>query len=182
MKTGLFRYLFLLFVASLAFPGCGSLKGTSSAPPIATNTINVASFKDLHLQKGDYVILKTASETSVIKARFTKYGFTISSENGDFELEYKYDREDEGYVRLEDWSGVLNLGYFHNDVNALRYPTSPAEVARRLAIYQLINTAAQAGADAVVEPVISMNMAKNGAFYYYKTTVTGKLIQLKGAQ
>lgn len=149
-------------------------------PPIATNTINAIGLRELNLRTGDYEVMKAVTENAVISVEFSKKGFTVQCEDEDFMLKYKFnkDKDGEGYAELVDWNGVIKQGYLSNTAE-LRLPRNAAEVAKRLAIYRLINTAAQMGADGVVEPVVSMNMAKNGKLIYYKTTVTGRLIKLK---
>ena len=175
---------FFLFACLGFLPELSSLAQSSfTEPPIATNTINAVKLSELNLTSNDYTLMETITETSIISVEHSKRGFTIASEDEDFMLKYKYVKEKEDgrtqwYIDLEDWSGVVKLGYLSNDVDVYT-PKRPADVAKKLAVYRLINVAQQSGADGIVEPVISMNMAKNGKLYFYKTTVTGRMIKLK---
>lgn len=168
----LFAFLFLMAFAPNGF-------AQFSEPPIATNTINAIQLRELNLRSGDYTIMQSVTATSIIAVEHSKKGFTITCEDENFMLKYKYldkDRE-EKYAILDDWEGVVKLGFLNNMVD-WKLPKNAADVAKRLAIYRLINTAQQAGADGVIEPIVSMNMARSGKLYYYKTTVTGRLIKL----
>ena len=60
-------------------------------------------------------------------------------------------------------------------------PPHPHWIVRRLAIYRLINAAKVAGADGVIEPIISTNVAqgRRSRDIVYKTTVSAKLVKIK---
>ena len=180
MKRRILYVSTALITLLLSFPAIA--QDSFSEPPITTNSISAVKLKDLNLQPGDYTIMQTITETSVVSVDHTKRGFTITSEEDGFMLRYKFVqvREDgKIYWRIDlvDWSGVVKMGYLANDVKVYT-PTSAADVARRLAIYRLIDTASQKGADAIIDPIISMNMAKSGSLYYFKTTVSGRMIKL----
>lgn len=96
-------------------------------------------------------------------------------EDESFRLEYAWVKDK---WQLCNWEGVVKVGFLSNENDDLFVPKSAAIVAKRLAIYKLINEAQMKGADGVIEPIISMNMARNGKRYYYKTTASGKLIKL----
>ena len=148
-------------------------------PPIATNTINALQFSELNLNSGDFSILDVVTESSIIVLEQTKKERIITCEDEDFRLVFKYVKEENKKVlKLEEWSGIIKLGYLKNEIEKLSVPYNAAEIGRRLAIYRLINVASQSGADGILEPIVSMNMASNGGKIYFKTNVTGRLIRL----
>ena len=55
----------------------------------------------------------------------------------------------------------------------------PEDVARRLAIYRLINMAQLDGSDGLIEPVIATSLEQSGKQVVFKTTVTAKTIKIK---
>lgn len=147
-------------------------------PPIATNSISSIQFRDLYLHEGDYTIMQTVTESALVSASYSKKGkdYEIICEDEDFRLKYEWDKDKERYV-LEDWSGVVKLGYLRNDME-VKPPKDADDIARRLAIYRLIATASQNGADAIIDPIVTMNMARSGNLFYYKVTATGRMIKL----
>lgn len=147
-----------------------------SEPPIATNTINSVRLSELNLTGSDYTVMNTITETSLISVEHSRKGFKIYCEDEDFKLEYRYEKT--GEAQLIDWEGVVKLGFLSNDDVYLYTPKRPADIAAKLAVYKMINAAQMNGADGVIEPTISMNMARNGKLHYYKTTVSCKLIKL----
>ena len=173
-----------LICAIIAFALSGSICRAQlnfSEPPIATNTINALQFSELNLSSGDFTILESVTETSIIAQEDTRKGRVITCEDEDFMLVFRdfYIKKEKKYIQeLVNWSGIVKLGFLKNDIDKLSIPNNAAEIGKRLAIYRLINTATQSGADGILEPIVSMNMARSGGKIYYKTTVTGRLIRL----
>ena len=168
-------------VLSLVFLFChfNALAQDFSEPPIVTNSINAVRLSELNLTSSDYSLMNTITETSIVSVSYSRRGFTITGEDESFVLKYKYIKKgDDWHTELVDWSGTVKLGYLSNDTD-LYVPKRAADVAKRLAIHRLIARAQQMGADGIVEPIVSMNMATNGKQDYFKTTVSGKLIVLK---
>jgi len=79
--------------------------------------------------------------------------------------------------------GIVRLGYLSNDYSEqlMDIPPYPHWLVRRIAIYRLINAAKVAGADGVIEPIISTNIEQGATKkdIIYKTTVSAKLIKIK---
>lgn len=158
---------------------CGS---TTSVLPKAINTVNAISLKELNLVNGDYQILNNVTAEATIVYSESKYGgFKIECPEEDFTIEYFAGLKGQmGYKA----SGIVKLGYLHNDhiTSTGTYP-HPEEIARRLAIYRLINMVKLEGADGVIEPVISTNIdngegKKKMKEVIFKTTVSAKLVKL----
>ena len=170
-----YRNLFLVFLGLSLNVFHGFAQGFSS-PPIATNTVNTVRFNELNLKSSDYSVLSTVTETALIAEERGRRGYTISCEEEGFRLEFEYDKDD---IVLKNWDGIIKMGFLANNIpSELKTPKDSYDIANKLAVYKLINTAQMQGADGVIEPIISINMARNGNVYYYKATVSGKLIKL----
>lgn len=177
MKKTACRFL-CLFAVFAGIPLCASAQEFSE-PPIATNTINAVKLSELNLRSSDYELLQQVTETAVVSVDNNRRGFVINCDDENFMLKYKYVKEGgKWYTELSDWDGVVKLGYLSNNID-LYVPNRAADVAKGLALYRLISTASQMGADGIVEPMVSMNVAKSGKTIYFKTTVMGRMIRLK---
>ena len=148
--------------------------------PKAVNTVNVVTLKELNLTRADYKILNTVTAEAAIIYTENKKGSvcTLRGTDEDFYLKYTFDKE--GDLEEEEFSGVLRFGYLYNDYKINNGIISPEEMARRLAIYRLINMVQLEGADGVIEPVISTNVenTSNKRECILKTTVRAKLVKL----
>ena len=148
--------------------------------PKAVNTVNVVTLKELNLTRADYKILNTVTAEAAIIYTENKKGSvcTLRGADEDFYVKYTFDKE--GDLEEEEFSGVLRFGYLYNDYKINNGIISPEEMARRLAIYRLINIVQLEGADGVVEPVISTNVenTSNKRECILKTTVRAKLVKL----
>mgnify|MGYP001828360352 CR=1 FL=1 len=152
-----------------------------STAVIARNTVDVATLEDINLERNNYEIIDviTASATVTFNAKKKRsYG-----ENNAFVLKYK---KLKGTNELE--SGMLRFGYFAQDVKAASaiqrglfrktsyesyIPVDPEILARRWATYKLILEAKALGADALIVPVRSSDIASGGKnVTIVKTTVT----------
>lgn len=150
--------------------------------PVAINTINTVSLKELNLQHGkDYVIMNTATaEASVIYSSKKKgKHIVIEEENGEFKIDWKMD-EDGGKMYRDDYEGIARFGFLNNDyVSGSVDLISPEYTARNLAIYRLISIAKVNGADGIIEPIISTSAEDRGSnTIVFKTTVSAKLMKL----
>lgn len=171
-----YRYVILTVFALSLSVFSGFAQNAFSEPPIASNKINSVRLSELNLKSSDYTVLNTVTETSLISLEYRgKNKYSIMCEDENFRLEYAWVKDK---WQLCNWEGVVKVGFLSNENDDLFVPKSAAIVAKRLAIYKLINEAQMKGADGVIEPIISMNMARNGKRYYYKTTASGKLIKL----
>lgn len=167
------KKLVYIAVTLIGLTSCGV---QSVIIPKATNTVSTASFKDLNLARADYEILNTITAEAVIiseeKSNKNSQNLTLTEENNEFELKFYDDRiEHKGIVRL----GYLASDYTY-DPDELR---SAESLARRLAIYRLINIAQQNGADGIIEPTVSTAVEQVGnKTIRLKTTAVAKIIKL----
>lgn len=159
-------------------------------PPKAVNTISSISFFDLRLERDEYEIMNTITAEATVEYEYTRKSIEISGRdpsnpNSLFSLKYKKDPKTNRYD-LESFMGVMRFGYLDNDeINDGNIVYYPDIVARRLAIYRIINLAKEMGADGIIEPLISTNYEQTKPFFsfngkiVYKTTITGKPIRIK---
>lgn len=167
-----FEVIIIVVVAGL-LSSCGT---TSVIVPKAVNTVSTASFVDLNLERDDYEILNTLSATAVVEAVYSPNSMKVSDPDGEFSLNYVHGKS--GWVCYH--KGVVRLGYLSNDYNYDPSEVmSPEDVARRLAMYRIINMAKQNGADGIIEPTVSTNVEQNGKTIVLKSTVEAKIIKLK---
>lgn len=167
----------LLIITVLCFTSCFTSKPVKVIPR-AINTVNTVALSELNLERQNYRILNTVTAEATIICEFSSGKVVIKDETGEFELHYTIADNVWTYNKHE---GVMKLGYLardYSDTNGgLLYPE---EIARRAAIYRLINTTQQNGADGIIEPTISTNIEQvNKKTIVYKSTVTGKVVKLK---
>lgn len=159
---------------------CAQAQDDSSDPPIASNSMKAASLGELNIRSNDYTLLPSITVSTLVSVEYKgKREYTIRVEENDEEVMLKY-RWNSGNQEweLRDWDGIIKLGFLGHDT-ALGTPKHATVVAGRLGLYRLIAQAQTQGADGIVEPIISTNMAKNGKKYFFKTTVTARPIVLK---
>lgn len=147
--------------------------------PRAINTVNAVSLDELNLARADYKILNTVNADAVVYYSTSVDGkiVTIQCHEDDFAL--KYTKTKKGW--RSEFKGVAKLGYLANDyAGSNEQMVVPEEVARRLAIYKLINEVKLVGADGVIEPIISTNVenGKSAREVVFKTSVSAKIIKL----
>lgn len=175
-----------ILVCTILLLACVSAFGKKKAfvIPKAVNTVNVVSLKELNLTHGDYQILNTITAEAAIVYTENKKGSvcTMRGVDEDFHITYAFDNE--GHLESENFSGVLRFGYLYNDYKINEGVVYPEEMARRLAIYRLINIVQLQGADGVIEPVISTNIenTQNKRECILKTTVRAKLVKLNSTK
>ena len=169
MKKVFFAISLMLILAS-----CASTRDL--VIPKAVNTINSVSLNELNLERDDYKILNTVVATAEIAYTESRAGeYVIRGENNEFMLQYVYNKKTGWSCR---YSGIVKLGYLDNDYDINTGIIHPEDVARRLAIYRLINLVSMEGGDGVIEPVISTNIAQQGNNIIYKNTVKAKVVKL----
>ncbi|MCH5328257.1 MAG: hypothetical protein J1E02_04490 [Coprobacter sp.] len=185
------KCLFIISVSILLFTSCKTQKPTII--PKALNTISVANYDNLRLDRDDYQVLNTVTtEATIAYTEVTnRKGVVISTRiaevNGAFSINLT--PKDMFLLRgaslrtttIQNTStGVITLGYLNNDYSYNNAELNNPEIlARRVAIYRAINEARVQGGDGLIEPVISTNVEQNGATVYYKSTVIAKVIKLK---
>lgn len=170
------RFLSILAAAFL-FASCGSQR--MLVVPRAVNTINTAAIEELNLERGDYEVLNTISAEASIFYWSNKSGtrYEIIDEQDEFSLKYDYSLKKGWFCKF---SGILKLGYLSGDyagesANLFR----PEDVARRLAIYRLINEAQQYGTDVLIAPTVATNVEQVGDRVIFKSTATAKIVKIK---
>ena len=165
-------FLMALFVV-MSLSSCGGSK--TLVLPRAVNTVNAVGLSELNLERNDYQILDRITAEASVVYKETSGTVKLSDDAGECEVTYK--KTPMG-LTMRKFKGFFKMGYLHNDYSSVNY-NNPEEFARRLAIYRLINMSNEMGADGIVEPVISTNIAQEGKnTIIFKTTVSGKIVKL----
>lgn len=162
------------FVVVMTLSSCFGKKAL--VPPRAVNTVNTIGLSELNLERNDYEVLDRITADAFVVYEETNGMVKITDDTG--ECEVVYDKTEKGLI-MKKIKGFFKMGYLHNDyVNENN--NNPEDFARKLAIYRLINTVNEMGADGIIEPVISTNVSPEGKrTAIFKTTVSGKVIKLK---
>ncbi|MBQ9440140.1 MAG: hypothetical protein IJU35_06095 [Paludibacteraceae bacterium] len=170
--------------ALISFYSCKTI----SVVPQATNTVNKVTFDELNLDRKDYIILNTVSAEATLYAHFSSNQIEVDDPDGEFSLSWQWESFGKKEEAIGQWrpskiKGFVKLGYLSNDYDEelFNIPPYPHWLVRRLAIYRLINAAKIAGADAVIDPVVSTNVEQGQKKddIIYKTTVSAKLVKIK---
>jgi uncharacterized protein YbjQ (UPF0145 family) len=153
-------------------------------------TINTVYWPDLALKRDNYEVLNRLTATATITydaSRMMKP--KILGENNEFQVVIKR------FGPVIDF-GILKFGYLAGDVGKttetvkgifkkqtglITYiPADPEVIARQLATYRIINEAKAIGADALIEPIISSDVASVGKrTSVIKTTISAKAVIIK---
>lgn len=164
----------VVVMTSILCSSCVSL----SIIPQATNSAGAVAFGELNLNRSEYLVYNSVTETATVI--FDK-GFSktkIYEVNKEFSYELSYDKT--GKLIVDDIDGVVMLGSFYNMASNEFDPTNAGEIARKLAIFRLNNSAKEAGADYIIEPIVSVNISKTGkSEITYTATATAKLVRIK---
>jgi len=177
MKTNISKIAMPVVVIAAALAvSCGT---TRQIVPMAVNTVNSVGLDEMNLQRSDYEIINTLTQTAVVYCRMTAKEMTIRDQDGEFHLPFERNKLGQMILKINKVQGFAKLGFLSNDYAVQDDWCSPENIARRLAVYRLINQAQEYGADGVIEPVISTNMDQSGKEIIFKTTVTAKAIKLK---
>lgn len=156
---------------------------------VGRSTINTVYWENLALERNDYTVLNRITATATITYDATKMRKPkIIGENNEFLVVVK------PFGPVIDF-GVLKFGYLANDVGKTTeiqkgffkktglvtyIPVDPEVVARQLATYRIINEAKAIGADALIEPIISSDVATvSRRTNVIKTTISAKAVIIK---
>lgn len=145
--------------------------------------IYTVSFEDMKLTSHDYDILSRVEATSRIVLTIEGEKISVMDPDGTFKLEYS--KSAMGW-KLLTFEGVMRAGFLSgfSKINL----DDPEDIARRMALYRLINLVREQGGDYVIEPVYSISaegesqkkaFGKSSETITYMTTVSGKAIRLK---
>lgn len=164
-------------IGIILISSCGSRQPLTVIPQ-AVNTVSTVTFSDLRLQRNDYDLINTVTADATINVEYRSDKITVNSVDDDFSLTYKLVN---GVWTVDKYSGVARFGYLVNDdKNMSTSFYNPSEIVRQIAVYRLINNVQQNGADGLIEPTISTNVAQTGKHNVtYTTHAEGKLIRLK---
>lgn len=157
---------------------------------VGRNTISTVTWPQLKLDRTEYVVLDRITATATVTYDVTsRRKPKIYGENDEFVIVVK----STGPVITE---GICKLGYLTADVGLTTgvatglfkrqrgivtyVPADPEAVARQLAVYRIINEGKAIGADALIEPIVSSDVASNRKnINIIKTTVSAKAVSIK---
>ena len=142
----------VIMATALLVNSCASLEFI----PRATNSAGTVGFGELHLNRSEYVIFNTISESACVIFDYSDN--EVKEVNGEFAYTFSYSKT--GKILLDDIEGVVRLGSLYNVASNYFDPTDVGDIARRLAIFRLNNSAKEAGADYIIEPVVSMEITQ----------------------
>ena len=149
---------------------------SSNFLPQATNSAGSVAFGELNLNRSEYLVYNTISETATVI--YDVDDREVREENNEFRYEFGYDKS--GNVVYDDVEGVLRLGSLSNAATNTYDPTNVGDITRRLAIFRLNNSAKEAGADYIIEPIVSMDIKQTGRHELtFTATATAKLVKIK---
>ncbi|MBQ6070337.1 MAG: hypothetical protein IJK85_01140 [Bacteroidales bacterium] len=149
---------------------------SSNFLPQATNSAGSVAFGELNLNRNEYLVFKTISESATVI--YNVKDNEVKEKNNEFSYEFGYDKT--GKVVLNDVDGVIRLGSLSNMASNYYDPTNVGDITRRLAIFRLNNSAKEAGADYIIEPIVSMDIKETGRNEVtFTATATAKLVRIK---
>lgn len=144
--------------------------------PQATNSAGSVAFGELNLNRSEYLVYNTITETASVV--YDVDDNKVREINNEFSYEFEYDKT--GKLVLDDVEGVLRLGSLSNAASNTYDPTNVGDITRRLAIFRLNNSAKEAGADYIIEPIVSMDIKQSGRHEItYTATASAKLVKIK---
>lgn len=163
-------------LASLVLTSCGGEK--SLIVPHSVSSSEVVTPEGLNLQKGQYDIMKSVTETASVTVKYGNSSIKVMSGDGEFSYTFEQDKK-KGWV-LKSFSGAANFGYLGNVTKSSDAALlGGEEFARRVAIARLINDIKDYGADGALEPIVitrASNAGKNTV--EYQATVTAKIVKI----
>jgi hypothetical protein len=183
----MYRKSLILF---LIIVGIGMFISSCMGPQmVGRSTINTVNWIELNLDRNNYEVLNRVTATATVTYDATnRKKPKIIGENNEFQIVMK------PWGPVIDF-GVLKLGYLTGDIGRTSevrkgfgkkagivtiIPTDPEMVARQLAAYRIINEAKALGADALIEPIISSDVASVGKrVSVIKTTISAKAVVIK---
>lgn len=167
-----------LIITSLVILGLSSCNGVKNlVVPHAVSSIDAIPAAALNLQKGDYDIMASLSETASVTAKYSGKSLEVRSSDGDFYYQFAYDKKT-GWS-LKKFSGTANFGYLLSDATSPEAMPEAEEFARRVAIARLIDAVKDYGADGVLEPIVTTRVSNAGKnTIEYQATVTAKIVKI----
>ena len=131
----------------------------------------------LNLEKTDYDILNTVTETASVSVKYTPVSMTVKSMEGDFAYWFKYNMKTGWF--LNKFSGTASFGYLMNEPgNNTTFPDAE-EFARRVAIAKLINVIKDYNADGALEPIVTTRVSNvDSRTVEYHATASAKIIKI----
>ena len=149
---------------------------SSNFLPQATNSAGSVAFGELNLNRSEYLIYNTITETATVS--YDVEDNKVTEINNEFSYKFEYDKT--GKIVLDDVKGVLRLGSLSNFASNAYDPTEVGDITRRLAIFRLNNSAKEAGADYIIEPIVSMDIKESGRHTFtFTATASAKLVKIK---
>jgi hypothetical protein len=182
----MFKRIFALLAIATTF----ILTSCLGPQMVGRNTINTIRWSGISLDRSEYVVLDRITATATVTYDATyKRKPKIIGENEEFVITVK----PTGPIITD---GICKLGYLTADVGVTSQPVTglfkrnrgvvtlipsdPEIVARQLAVYRLITEAKAIGADALIEPIISSDVAATRkTINVIKTTVSAKAVSIK---
>lgn len=168
-------YVSAILATVALMTSCGGQK--SLIIPRAVSSADAISVGALNLQKGDYDILNTVTETASVTATYSGKTLKLTSGDGDFSYKFKFNNST-GW-NLVSFHGTATFGYLLQDASYEIELPNAEEFARRVAIARLIEVVKDYGADGVLEPIVTTrasNASKN--VVEYQATVTAKIVKI----
>lgn len=145
--------------------------------PHSVSTADAIAPAALNLQKGDYDILASVSESASVTAKYSGNALVVKSGDGDFAYYFSYDAKN-GWS-LRKFSGTATFGYLQTETKNSEEMPEAEEFARRVAIARLIETVKDYGADGVLEPIVTTRATNAGHnTVEYQATVTAKIVKI----
>lgn len=164
-----------ILAATALVSSCGGPK--SLIIPTAVSSANAISAGELNLEKGDYDILNTVTETASVTAKYSATQILLTSGDGDFSYTFAFNKST-GW-NLASFHGTATFGYLLQDASYDINLPNAEEFARRVAIARLIEVVKDYGADGVLGPIVTTrtsNVSKN--VVEYQATVTAKIVKI----
>lgn len=166
---------FIVAVVAVIFSSCSGVHNL--VVPHAVSSAEAIPAAALNLQKGDYDILASVTETASVTAKYTGTSLTITSGDGEFTYQFSYD-SGKGWS-LNSFSGTANFGYLQSENNGRIEMPEAEEFARRVAIARLIENIKDYGADGVLEPIVTTRASNVGnRTVEYQASVTAKVVKI----
>ena len=165
----------VVVMALLTLSSCGGQKNL--VIPRAVSTAEAIPAAALNLQKGDYEILKTVTESASITVTYSSNLLKIVSSDGDFSYSFKFNPK-MGWS-LAKFDGTATFGYLLPDSHSTVDFPDAEEFARRVAISRLIDQIKDYGADAALEPIVTTrisNVSRN--VVEYQANASAKIVKI----
>ena len=168
----------LAILAGVVMMALSSCNGTKNlVVPHGVNTADAIPASALNLQKGQYDILQTISESASVTAQYKGTSLTIKSGDGAFAYYFTFDNKT-GWT-LKSFSGTATLGYYLTEESTVGDMPQAEEFARRVAIAKLIEQVKDYGGDGILEPIITTRVSNAGdKTVEYQATATAKIVKI----